>query len=499
MNQPNLLPEHSWAIPQRQANAGLVIIIANAATRLIKMLWPFLLVVLFKGNKKGIDSFEITLIALPVIILVRSLVEFFYFRFFIVHDELTIRKGFISKKTLTIPLGKIQGVHIEQGLLHQVANVAKVKIDTAGSEKTEAVIDAISMGKAEQLKAFLMHEKQVASNEGTPVPVQRDIPVMHLSATDLLKIGFSANHIQALFVVLIFTMTSINNLGEIFGDTVYKRIESSGDVVSDSVVVATLAILAVLIISVMVSLVRILLRYFDFQLSETTQGFKIKTGLINTQQTLVPFNKIQYVSWEANWIRRKIGLYTMEFHQVTGNDRQSKKQRVKVPLTQFAFVDKMLAHYHGKVQSSDAAGGHGIHTSYIFRHTLWFAILPVSLLTGVLLLATHNLWWLLLLLYIPIAAGHSFFFRRNFRLFTGEEALQVNSGIWGRKVEIVQWYKTQQVLLNQSIYQRQHELATLHLNTAGGRITIPYIPLKLAQEIRDYTLYKVESSERNWM
>ncbi len=94
--------------------------------------------------------------ALPVIILVRSLIDYFYFRFFIANDELVIRKGLISKKTITIPLQKIQAVHIEQNLLHQLAKVAKVKIDTAGSEKTEAVIDALEVPKAEAIERFLL-------------------------------------------------------------------------------------------------------------------------------------------------------------------------------------------------------------------------------------------------------------------------------------------------------------------------------------------------------
>jgi putative membrane protein len=104
-----------------------------------------------------------------------------------------------------------------------------------------------------------------------------------------------------------------------------------------------------------------------------------------------------------------------------------------------------------------------------------------------------------LLLWIPFVAIQAYFFRRNFRLFVAPDALQVNSGIWGRKVQIVQWYKAQQVRLQQSIYQRSKGLASLKLSTAGGTITIPYIPLALAQQIQDYTLYEVEKTTKAWM
>src|SRR6185369_16196082 len=121
-------------------------------------------------------------------------------RFYIEHDELIIKKGFIRRKVITIPLQKIQSVHIEQTWLHQLADVVKVKIDTAGSEKTEAVIDAIKVNKAEQLKAFLLQAHQPALAEGiTALPAQVEAPVIHLSFGDLLKLGLSANHIQAFF------------------------------------------------------------------------------------------------------------------------------------------------------------------------------------------------------------------------------------------------------------------------------------------------------------
>ena len=494
----NPSPENSWSTPQRQAKAGLVIIVYKTAITLIKTLWPLLAVLLFRKNRKGVDVYEIVFIVLPILTLSLSLINYFYFRFYIAFDELIIRKGFINKKTITIPLHRIQAVHIEQNLLHQFAKVAKVKIDTAGTEKTEAVIDAIAVDKAEQLKEFLLQDKRHSTDElATAAPV-RDIPVMRLSFSDLLKLGLSANHIQALFIVLAFSISLVQNLEEVFGDRIIRAVKSSSSEVGVSVVSISLVVAFVLCISVFVSMMRILLNYFDFQLTESSQGFKIKTGLINTKQNLVPFSKIQFVSWEANWIRRKIGLFTMEFHQVMSDDQSNRKQRVKLPLTQPAFIDKLLAHYHGLVQPS-ALADFGIHSAYTFRRTLLSGILPIGLLLTVLLLINWNPWFFLLLLWIPVVALHAFFFRRNFRLFVAPDALQVNSGVWGRKVAIIRWYKTQQVFLKQSIYQRKKALATVHLSTAGGNITIPYIPLKLAQQIQDYTLFEVERSDRPWM
>ncbi|WP_276479702.1 PH domain-containing protein [Paraflavitalea pollutisoli] len=494
----NQLTEHSWSTPQRQAKAGLVIILFKATVSIVKTVWPLILVLLFKENKKGMDIYEIIILALPAIILTRSLVEYFYFRFYIAQEDLIIRKGFIRKQTITIPLGKIQAVHIEQNLIHQLANVAKLKIDTAGTEKTEAEIDAIQVPKAELLKAYLLKEKPQQPAESTVQQPPVDIPAIRLSFGDLLKLGISANHIQAFFIVLAFAITWLQNLEEIFGDRVIRIVKDSSSQVGISIASISFAVAFVLLVSVVVSMIRIFLTYFDFQLAQTEKGFKIKSGLINTRQNLVPFTKVQYISWEANWVRRKIGLYNLEFHQVMSDDASNKKRRVKIPLTQPQYIENLLAHYNSLV-APQSKGAFGIHTSYISRHTLLNGVLPIGLFLTIFLLISWQPWWLLLLLLIPAIALHAYVYQRNFHFYISSEALQVDSGTWGRKTQIVKWCKGQQVTLRQSIYQRAHELATLQLSTAGGTITIPFIPLELARQIQNYALFEVEKSDKPWM
>ena len=77
--------------------------------------------------------------------------------------------------------------------------------------------------------------------------------------------------------------------------------------------------------------------------------------------------------------------------------------------------------------------------------------------------------------------------------------MQVYAGIWGRELQILQWYKIQKVSLHQSNWQKRNQVATIVLYTAGGHIRIPYISLELANSIRNYALYKIESTQKNWL
>jgi putative membrane protein len=485
--------EYSWTTPQRQSWSGLLIIIFKAGGTILKAFWPLLVVFLFRERRKVTDPFALLLIFIPAIILIRSLTDFFYFRFYIEADNLIIKKGFIKKKTITIPLGRIQAVHLEQNLLHRILNVTKVKIDTAGTEKTEAVIDAISIEKATQLKQFLLQQHSVGTNTEEYV----ETPIIRLSFADLFKLGISANHIQAFFITLAFAVSMFNNLEEILGDQVVMNVlRTSSEKINYTFNIILLLIVVIMIVSIMVSMIRIILAYYDFHLSETPQGFKVRSGLLNTKENLVPFSKIQYISWDANWFRRKIGLYNLEFHHAAG-EKTRRKFKLTIPLTHPLYIEKLLSRYHHDIRS-EARSVHRIHPAYPWRRLILLGT-PVAVIAIVLLLIWPSSYHWIWFFWLPYILFSSMVFRKNFLLYISAEALEVHSGVWGRKLEVLQWYKIQHVSLKRSIYQRHHGLASIALYTAGGTIHIPYIDLELAERIQNYALYKVELGDKNWM
>jgi len=492
MNHP---PENDWSIPQRQSSLGLVIIVYKAGITILKAIWPIVLVALFRQKKGNFDTIELLLIIIPLLILIKSVLDFYYYKFYITGNDLVIKKGFISKKTITLPINRIQAVHIDRSVLHQLLNVASLKVDTAGSEKTEATIEAISVPKAESLKSFLLDSlpDQIA---GEVVRAPGETVVMKLSPADVVKLGISANHIQTFFIVIAFGISMLQNLEEIFGNKLTNFVNESSSTIIYSVRAFLLIAIAGLLVSVVVSIFRIVLLYFDFKLYKTAQGFKLKTGLLHSRQNVVPFSKIQFISWSANLFRRSIGLYNLEFHQA-GGDIVSRKQKVKIPLTNKLYIDGIIAHYHPDFRDF-ADSVHHINSIYPFRRMLLPGI-PVAIfftLTGYFWLHWYSI---IFLLFLPYFFLSGLWFQKNFRLFISVDAMQLLSGVWGREIKIVKWRKIQIVDLRQSIYQRSAGLATIKLITAAGSITVPYISLSLAETIRNYALYKVESSNEPWM
>jgi putative membrane protein len=485
-----------WSIPQRQGGPALFIIIFKTVIEVIKVVWPLALAALFTNKKGSGDRTLWYFIAFTAFVLIRSLIEYFFFRFQIMDNELIIRKGLFTKKIINLPLERIIAVHIEQTWLHRLFNSAQVSFDTAGTEKTEVIIKAIQLQKAESLRTYITEQKPGTDLE-TTVAKPYVPPVISLSGTDLLKLCLSANHIEALFILLAFVLSIIDNISEATGNEtsgilswVYERIDTN----TLSGIVFLLVTL--LLVSITVSSIRVLLRYSNFRIVRSENGFSIRNGLLNTKEKLVAFRKIQYLSWKANWLREKFGIFLLQFH-VAGSNEMKERMEVKVPVTQRRFVDEILKDYREQLPLTDLAPVR-TEKEYITRKILINGFLISVLLFSI---GWFMIGWYAALFFflIPYSAFTSWLFRRKFRLWMVEDALQLKKGVFGIEKVILYWNKIQAIHFSQSIYQRRKNLATLKLFTAGGFITIPFIKKETAMKIYNYALYKTESEHKPWM
>jgi putative membrane protein len=486
----NNSPQIDWSVPQRQSLAALFIILYKIVLRILKNFWWVIVIYFFRNRRNEFDSFEMAIIGLSILSLLGSVIEFIYFKFYIQNDDLIIKQGFFTKKTITLPLNKIQAVHIEQTLLHSMLNAARLSFDSAGSENLEVKIDAIKKRDAEDFKRFILHSRRdVSTEEQVAAPEQ---VLVELSANDLARLSISANHLEALLLMLAFFFSAINQLKDVF-DIEYNRVMNWLYQLDRSPMGALVAgSIAALMVSVIVSTVRVVFKYYDFRISKTESGFFIHTGLTNIQEKLVPFSKIQFISWKANWIRQQMRLYLLNFHAVGYNELKDKL-RIRIPVTHPKMIPVLLQQYHNLLPTGQLLP-YRIHPAYVGRRPLLVGILPavIIMLAGFYFFKWTILW---VLLWIAVTGIAAILFQRKFRLWVDTEALQIRRGFLGIEELVLRWDMVQSVAMEQSIYQEGKQLATVVLNTAGGQVRIPYIHLPDAREIINYALYKAETAK----
>ena len=98
-------------IPNRQSAKGLVVILIDSIINFLRRGFIPIAAVAYTGSR-SIDSQYLIYagIALFVLIIVHSILYYLNFYFYIKNDEFVLKKGYLQKKILSIPLDRIQNL-----------------------------------------------------------------------------------------------------------------------------------------------------------------------------------------------------------------------------------------------------------------------------------------------------------------------------------------------------------------------------------------------------
>ena len=146
--------------PQRQSLIGVLVMFTDTLQKIIRGMWPILVVWIFKFNQMNKLYIGLGVLAVVVLVGIIAYLQYLNFTFFIdeENDEFIINKGVLNKSKIAIQLHKIQQVNINQTLIQKIIGVHALDVDTAGSNKKEVSIRAISHDLAIALKTRLLSE-----------------------------------------------------------------------------------------------------------------------------------------------------------------------------------------------------------------------------------------------------------------------------------------------------------------------------------------------------
>jgi putative membrane protein len=130
-----------------------------------------------------------------------------------------------------------------------------------------------------------------------------------------------------------------------------------------------------------------------------------------------------------------------------------------------------------------------------FRCVLVLIIINIVLYLG---FENSSIFWINSLL-IPIFIGATeVSFKKRYYLFN-TDILIVGSGTIETQKTYLPFFKVQNVKLKQTLFQAQKNVADIVFQTASGKIKIPCIHIEKAKKIYNYTLFKIETSQKLWM
>ena len=488
--------------PRQQAPLGVVVMFLLNMKKwgqvLVFGLLPFI-----REREEALPFWMFWVFAAVVLILVAlfSFLQWKNFSFYIEADKFVIRKGVFRKEESLIPLERIQTVHIKRNIIQQILSLAALQLDTAGSAKKEAEIPALKYEYATELKSLLLALKEEGSEaepEGAVDNVEVvDAPekvLMKLGIIDLFKVGLTENHVRSALILFGVFFGYGTQYSEFFGydedslyDTVFQFI----------LVVLPIFIVVFIIVSVFWSMWRTFLRYFDLTVSLQKNGLSVKSGLLKREENFVPVNKIQYIKWQSNPLRKLIGYQSLAIYQAASAEVKGKKA-VRIPgcktEQRHTVTDTFYPEYKAEESYSEVKPA-----AYWQMRLLFILIVLPLLLLPVLYFAEE---FELLAIYPIYVLAAIFFIRkyvRNFEARLSDDLLVINRGYVFPEQVLLKLYKVQNVEVVQSIFQKKRGLVSLKIYTASGVLKIPFIAEESGFAIANKFLFTVEISRKNWM
>ena len=506
------LSKYDFTVDTRQSKVAILLLIWKFYKIVIRQSLPFLAAILFGASKKSVYIVWGSIIVISIIVFTMAILSYLRFYFRVENNELIIQKGVFKKTKLNIPFERIQTVNFEQNLILQAFKKFKVEVDTAGSAKKEFSFDALDKDVAEQLrKSILEHKKEVQveqrialSEENVLEELELDERVvfeeetiLKLNIIDLLKIGLTENHIKAgawLFAVIAYLISIANDAGIKVEEKIDTELFDNIDPGMAMLIAAIPILIAILVI---ISVIRTTLRYFYLKFNRMENGFKIFSGLINRKEYSAPDNKIQKIAWGDNPLRRLFGIFIVYLKQAKSTDTDRNKS-ITIPVNSIDQINKTVNHLYGEEMEKEQFT-FPISIHFLIRNFFYFILIPAVISIGAGYYYDENYAIIGGVVYLFYFSISTYIQYRKASFTFNDFLLKRKKGIYGNHFEIIPWYKVQSVEIVQSIYQRRRKLANMFFYTAAGSVKIPYIEFDKAKKLRDYALFKAESSEEEWM
>ena len=498
-------------------------------------------------------------LAIPVgilAIIAAGVLQYWFFRFRIEEDRIHIHQGVVRKTALDLPFDRVQGINVERSLIDRILGLVTVSLDTAGSGTVEGQLPSVTSELADDLRGRIRASRPAKAADDVSagdVPavsaegVTRETSgpaeslgqvLLKLSAGDIVRIGFANWNLVVAAAFL-----------AIFGESLAFAAERQSPILESFAGAGTLIQVMVVVVFAFVGLAIVLffgafLRYHGFTLWREGTAYRTRAGLLTQREVVVESRKIQQLTLSHNLVLRLFRRHRLRALPAAlvpkGGGAEAAglpiAKVLEVPLLQGPEAEDLRTRLFGREGRALSLLPRSptfkrVSPHYIRALTLRISFMSVLIATpflagmlqsnagtnladAVLGLPGTNflsplladgvvgpvslglfLWWLA---SIPVAALIGWVRWRRQGYLHDDDGLASRSGFFGRKVDAFLFRKAQSVDVTQSPLQTRKGLATLNVRLACGQIAVPYIDLGEASRLRDYMLYRVESSQRRW-
>lgn len=460
-----------------------------------------------------------------VLLSIFAFVSFKVYRYRLTTDNIEIRSGIFSKKHLNLPFSRVQNVKIEQPIYYRLSGHACLQLDTAGSSKNEAKLVAIKLEYAQQLKARIQSQVQNDNidnhqsisaditdmlNGSSDNQTQHEVVLNQRNVSDLVIHGITSNRIW------IFLGGLAPFYDNIF-DSIGEWLTTLGIDLTDLFSLQTHSLLEVglyalsltmliMLVLVSFSVIGAIISFYGYTLSKLDDKYIRRSGLFTKHEVSMGLSRLQMIVQKQDWLDVVLKRINLKFEQTnafTQNlNSSAASSKIIVPsikpdecqaLIDDAYPGNALNSLVGK-DEFEAISKHFIFRNIVFvLMPLWLILASITLLNNKLMMSA-----LVSILFVGLC-GLVVLRWKRWGIARDQNFVYLRKGLIGVDYYCFPTYKLQQTQFHQNLLMKKRQLATVKFVLASGSLKVPMLNEKLAYELIDEGLNKVESSQKSWM
>jgi putative membrane protein len=403
-----------------------------------------------------------------------------------------------------IQLDKIQQVNLTQSLLQRIISVYAIDVDTAGSTQKEGKIKAVSHELALSLKERLLNNDRVLYSSYSPSETSENVateekPFIKIGLLSLLKVGITSNYIKSFWLLVVFFASIYENLRHLGSGVSYA--EDKMNTIQQMVVVQSIGVIALAFFALIlfINVIRVVVRYFNYNIAQQSGSLLISYGLINTKSTIIKPEKVQITSITQNYFQKKMNVTELRISQAASGEKQEKNASIEIPGCDNNERNAILKLLFREMPEK----GYMIKPNWrklVFSLFL-IIVLPLSVfyLSGGQNIPQISNYPGLIPASSIFAAALIYFGFRNYRLFINDRFIIKQSGAWDVSNDIIEPGKIQAITTSQLFWHKNLNIGSLTIHTAGGNLTFNLGNFDRIKEYVNLWLYEIETSDSNWM
>lgn len=415
------------------------------------------------------------------------------YNFYFEGGDLKIESGVITKNKLDIPVRRIQDIDVKRGIFQRIFSIAQVNIKTAGGDVSKASLKYLDEDQAEEVRQELRdlknrREKDSEKDESTEEASEPE--KFYQIGDSLATYSLLTGAPGAILLAAFFVMVAIGASGFFASSAVEMVLYSTGLVIS-AVFLSGLMYLA--------GAVSKYIQYYDFHVDRRRDVFEYERGMINKEGGSLPEEKIQKLEVTENFLMRYMGYASLKAETAGVMDTEEVSGRSTKVLIPLDSKEEVYRHAReiGELEIEDIENiGPIANKRYRRRYFLLSTVLLAG--TSALIVAgLHPGITVIPIIGFLISGKASDLKWANIGYSMGENNLMVMKGFWNRKTYAVPYFRVQNLVTSESIFQRRWNLATVTIDTAGSRIINPQIvdlEKEQAYRIRDQLFEKFKNS-----